>query len=97
MRPKPLKLKQEIKEIENRHPINKADNDLHDKSITDVFWPQNMDYSKYLVCPACLDSGLYCTEHRIGVWQILEKERLGKYSKFHAPSPLNILMQSSDY
>jgi integrase len=31
MRPKPLKTKQEIKEIENRHPINKANNDWFDK------------------------------------------------------------------
>jgi hypothetical protein len=31
MRPKPLKSKIQIKEIENRHPINKADNDCLDK------------------------------------------------------------------
>jgi len=51
---------------------------LHDKSITDVFWPQNMDYSKYLACHACQDSGLYCTEHRIEVEANLRKREIGK-------------------
>ncbi len=68
--------------------------DLYDKSITDVFWSPNMDYSKYLHCHACRESGLYCPKHRIEVGQFLGNERLGKHCKFVTISQLDTSMQS---
>lgn len=32
-----------------------------------------INYIKYLNCPDCKDSGLYCREHRIEVEKILEE------------------------
>ncbi len=32
-----------------------------------------INFIKYLNCPDCKDSGLYCSEHRIEVEKILEK------------------------
>jgi len=32
-----------------------------------------INFIKYLNCPNCKDSGLYCTEHRIEVEKILEE------------------------
>ena len=32
-----------------------------------------INFIKYLNCPDCKDSGLYCTEHRIEVEKILEE------------------------
>jgi len=32
-----------------------------------------INFIKYLNCPDCKDSGLYCREHRIEVEKILEK------------------------
>jgi Pyruvate/2-oxoacid:ferredoxin oxidoreductase delta subunit len=52
--------------------------DLYDKSITDVFWSPNMDYSKYLHCHACQESGLYCPKHRIEVGITLRKQEIRK-------------------
>lgn len=33
-----------------------------------------IDYYKYLKCPDCVDSGLYCKAHRIEVEQILNSD-----------------------
>jgi hypothetical protein len=32
-----------------------------------------IDFSKYLDCPDCKDSGVYCDEHRIEVEKILKE------------------------
>lgn len=58
-------------------------NELYDKSITDVFLVSNMDYSKYLHCPACQDSGLYCPKHRIEVQTTLRKREIRKILQIH--------------
>lgn len=34
-----------------------------------------IDYYKYLKCPYCKESGLYCSAHRKEVEKILEKEQ----------------------
>ena len=60
-------------------------NDLHDKSITNVFWSQTMDYSKYLHCLACQESGLYCPKHRIEVETNLRKREIRKTLQIHDP------------
>ncbi|MDH3502640.1 MAG: hypothetical protein OEL69_09105 [Nitrosopumilus sp.] len=53
-------------------------NESFDMSITDAFWSQNMDYSKYLHCHACQESGLYCAKHRIEVETNLRKREIRK-------------------
>ena len=40
-----------------------------------------MDYSKYLQCPDCQESGLYCNTHRIEVETNLRKRELAKILK----------------
>ena len=47
-------------------------------SISSIFCQQNMNYSKYLRCHECKDSGLYCTEHRIEVETNLRKREIRK-------------------
>ena len=37
-----------------------------------------MNYTKYLHCTACQDSGLYCPEHRIEVETYLRKREIKK-------------------
>lgn len=37
-----------------------------------------MNYSKYLSCPLCQESELYCTEHRIEVETKLRKREIDK-------------------
>ncbi len=32
---------------------------------------ENIDYTKYLNCQACKDSGLYCPKHRVEVENML--------------------------
>ncbi len=32
-----------------------------------------IDFSKYLNCPDCIDSGVYCSEHRDEVEKILKE------------------------
>jgi len=39
------------------------------------------DYSKYLHCPDCQESGLYCSKHRIEVEAALRKRELNKVLK----------------
>lgn len=44
-------------------------------------WPQVMAdsyYTKYLQCPECQKSGLYCTKHRIEVEMDLKKRAIMK-------------------
>lgn len=36
-----------------------------------------IDFTKYLNFPACKESGLYCTKHRIEVEKLLEE--MGQY------------------
>jgi len=40
-----------------------------------------MDYSKYLHCPDCRESGLYCNKHRREVETTLRKRELSKILK----------------
>ncbi|MDH3341037.1 MAG: hypothetical protein OEL84_07110 [Nitrosopumilus sp.] len=40
-----------------------------------------MDYSKYLHCQDCQESGLYCSKHRIEVEAGLRKRELSKVLK----------------
>jgi hypothetical protein len=40
-----------------------------------------MDYSKYLHCLDCQESGLYCSKHRIEVEAALHKRELNKVLK----------------
>jgi hypothetical protein len=40
-----------------------------------------MDYSKYLNCPRCHESGLYCPKHRIEVESSLRKREIRKILK----------------
>ncbi|MDH5569704.1 MAG: hypothetical protein OEX98_07955 [Nitrosopumilus sp.] len=40
-----------------------------------------MDYSKYLHCPNCQESGLYCSKHRREVEAALRKRELNKVLK----------------
>ena len=49
-----------------------------DMSINSIFSYQNMDYTKYLHCTACQESGLYCTKHRIEVETYLRKREIRK-------------------
>ena len=37
---------------------------------------QMIDYYKYLKCPECKDTGLYCKPHRIEVEEILNSSTL---------------------
>jgi len=48
--------------------------DLVERSIMNDFriCLDLINFIKYLNCPDCKDSGLYCTEHRIEVEKILE-------------------------
>jgi len=40
-----------------------------------------MDYSKYLQCPDCQESGLYCSKHRREVESVLRMRELNKILK----------------
>ena len=40
-----------------------------------------MDYSKYLQCQDCQESGLYCSKHRREVKSILRRRELNKILK----------------
>ncbi|WP_420545533.1 hypothetical protein [Nitrosopumilus sp.] len=40
-----------------------------------------MDYSKYLQCPDCQESGLYCVKHRREVEANLRKREISKVLK----------------
>jgi len=56
MRPKLLKSKQEIKEIENRHPINKADNDWLDK----IYRKSKADRSRVVASISLKPFDIFC-------------------------------------
>jgi len=43
------------------------------------------DYSKYLHCQDCQESGLYCIKHRIEVEATLHKRELNKVLKMSDP------------
>ncbi|MCE2505577.1 MAG: hypothetical protein J4F36_03695 [Nitrosopumilaceae archaeon] len=43
--------------------------------IDDSAFCSMIDYYKYLKCPKCKESGLYCITHRKEVEQILENEQ----------------------
>ena len=42
-----------------------------------------MEYSKYLHCNACQESGLYCSKHRIEVEAHLRKREIKKILKMN--------------
>jgi len=46
---------------------------------------KTIEFTKYLNCPDCRESGLYCPQHRIEVEKILEQavdlDKRPKYSK----------------
>jgi len=44
--------------------------------IDDLGFYSMIDYYKYLKCPKCKESGLYCYPHRKEVDKILEKEEI---------------------
>ena len=41
----------------------------------------NMDYSKYIHCPDCIESGLYCPRHQIEIERILRQREIKKLLK----------------
>ena len=41
---------------------------------------ERVDFYKYLKCPKCVESGLYCQEHRIEVENILNQSSKMKYT-----------------
>ncbi len=49
------------------------------------FGLSNMDYSKYLRCHACQESGLYCTQHRTEVEANLRKREIQKVLQIQNP------------
>ncbi|MCV0391980.1 MAG: hypothetical protein K5790_01660 [Nitrosopumilus sp.] len=44
--------------------------------IDDFVFYSMINYYKYLKCPKCKESGLYCAVHRNEVEQMLEKEQV---------------------
>ena len=72
---------QRFLEIVNPHAIKCKMDNLWEMSITAWSFSWYMDYSKYLQCPDCQESGLYCNKHRIEVEAGLRKRELNKVLK----------------
>ena len=55
--------------------IQDASYELVERSIMNDLriLPIMIDFSKYLNCPDCKDSGVYCSEHRVEVEKILKE------------------------
>jgi len=45
---------------------------MHDAGTKDFEIFNMIDFNKYLSCPDCRESGLYCPKHRIEVEEILK-------------------------
>ena len=52
---------------------------------------ETINYYKYLKCPGCIESGLYCQPHRMEVEEILEKNHF-----FCDPYPAHVIVPYDD-
>ena len=89
MRPKPLKSKQQLKDIENKHPINKADNDWLDK----IYRKSKADRSRTVAQTSLKAFDIFCKSQGmekypdLGVKYAYIPKMMEQYLKWYNPKP----------